>query len=260
MPAVILAVKIRDNFQLRLVEKSLKSTLKGLQIEAKIRGVTKRGWVQIDVSGEDEKVALHYLAEEIGLCPPSLDGMEKFALLKSRITSLEKEKDELHADIGIFSPPIIDAVIPLRHLQAQLVDGKEVTLRRLTELFGFCRGLPLTIKVLNIDNDKKRVEVMLSEKQLAQYRNWIKSLLDRLIIIDASIYDVKLTLKKAGLHRDILAIEPLGMFEFAVKCKLGTDAAGLIPKIGKNLSEATFAVFNPKRILEFLNYSASLIF
>jgi len=31
-------------------------------------------------------------------------------------------------------------------------------------------------------------------------------------------------------------------------CKLGTDAAGLIPKIGRNLKKAKFAVFNPKTL------------
>jgi hypothetical protein len=35
-------------------------------------------------------------------------------------------------------------------------------------------------------------------------------------------------------------------------CKLGTDAAGLISKIGRILKSAKFAVFNPKKIMEFL--------
>jgi hypothetical protein len=68
-----------------------------------------------------------------------------------------------------------------------------------------------------------------------------------------------LALRKAGLNRDVLNVEPLGLFEFAVTCKLGTDAAGLIPKIGKNLRSATFTVFDPKRLLEFLEYSTVLI-
>jgi hypothetical protein len=42
------------------------------------------------------------------------------------------------------------------------------------------------------------------------------------------------------------------MFEHALTCKLGTDAAGLIPKIGKKLPSATFSVFNASRIERFL--------
>jgi len=50
----------------------------------------------------------------------------------------------------------------------------------------------------------------------------------------------------------------LGLFEHAIVCKLGTDAAGLIPKIGKKLWSAKFSVFSPKRIIEFLgDYSMS---
>jgi hypothetical protein len=42
------------------------------------------------------------------------------------------------------------------------------------------------------------------------------------------------------------------MFEHALTCKLGTDAAGLIPKIGKKLPSATFSIFNGRRIQGFL--------
>ena len=43
-------------------------------------------------------------------------------------------------------------------------------------------------------------------------------------------------------------MESLGLFEYALTCKLGTDAAGLIPRIGKILKTAKLTVFNPKRI------------
>jgi len=117
----------------------------------------------------------------------------------------------------------------------------------------------LSVKILGIDKEKNHAKAMLSEKQLVQYGNWTKSLLDRLIVLGSSIYDVRLTLKKAGLNRDVLNIETLGLFELALICKLGTDAAGLIPKIGRNLQNATFTVFNPKKVLEFLDYSHAFI-
>jgi hypothetical protein len=259
MPTVTLLAKIYDNFQLKFVDKFLKSTLKGLKVEIKICGVTPRGWVQIAVSGEDEKVALRYLSEEIGLCPTLLENVERFATIKSRIIAMDKSKGELYVDIGVFSPKTIDAAISLQRLQGQLVDGRKVAFNKLVELFGFCENLPLTIKILSIDKEKNHAEAMLSEKQLAQYKSWTKSLLDRLIILGSSIYDVRLALKKADLNRDILNIERLGLFELAITCKFGTDAAGLIPKIGKNLRNATFTIFNPKKLLKFLDYSHAFI-
>jgi hypothetical protein len=58
--------------------------------------------------------------------------------------------------------------------------------------------------------------------------------------------------KSAGFERDVVDIEPLGIFESAVACKLGTDAVGLIPRIGRTLRNAAFATFSPRKIRAFL--------
>jgi len=255
MPTLTLLTKVYNNFQLKLVDKNLKSILKGLRVEAKICGVTSRGWMQIALSGEDETVALRYVTDEIGACPTTLEHVNKFSTIKGRITALNKSRDEIYTDIGVFSPSTVDAAISLRHLQAQLVDGRKVALEKLVKLFGLCEDLPLTVKILNIDKEKSHIDAMLSEKQLIQYRNWTKSLLDRLIILGSSTFEIRLALKDAGLNRDVVNIESLGLFEHALLCKLGTDAAGLIPKIGKKLRNATFSIFNPKEFLEFLRDS-----
>jgi hypothetical protein len=84
-------------------------------------------------------------------------------------------------------------------------------------------------------------------------------MLDRLIILGESLEEIELALKMAKCNRDVINIEPLGLFEYAVVCKLGTDAEGLIPKIGRNLRNAVFTVFDPKRVLEFLDYSTVFI-
>lgn len=252
------SIKIYNELQIKFVEKFLKSTLKGLKVEAKICEVTPRGLVQIAISGEDENAAMRYLAEKIGLCPTSLEQLEKYSEVKGRITALNKSGNELYIDIGVHMPTIIDVAIPIQHLQAQLADGRKIALKKFIELFGFCENLPLTIKILEINKEKKYIEATLSESQITQYRNWTKSLLDRLIIIGVTLFEVRLALKKARAHRDIINIEPLGLFENALVCKLGTDAAGLIPKIGEKLRNTSLIVFNPKKILEFLDYSLIL--
>jgi hypothetical protein len=252
MSSVTLLTKVYDNFQLKYVDRFLKSTLKGLKVETEICGATSSGWVQIAVSGEDEKVAVRYLVDEIGLCPTRLEHVEKFSITRGYVVAVDKSKAELNVDVGVFSPKIIHATIPLRHLQAQLVDGREVALEKIADLFGFCQNLPLTIKISSVNKDDRRIEAMLSERQLIRYRNWTKSLLDRLVILGASIPEISLTLKKAMCDRDTVSIEPFGLFEYAVVCKLGTDAAGLIPKIGKKLRNATFSIFSPREILAFL--------
>jgi hypothetical protein len=259
MLTLTLLAKAYNNSQLDLVEKSLRFALKDLNVETKVVGATSRRWIQVAISGEDEKVASNYLADEIGLCPVGVEKIKKFSAIRGRIISIDKNSGKLCVDIGVYQPKTIDISIPLRYLQAQLLDGRKASLKEIVELYGFCDNLPLGTKISDIDMEHKLVEAILSEEQLILYEKWLKSLLDRLIILGASLEEIKSALKMAKCNRDVINIEPLGLFEYAVVCKLGTDAEGLIPKIGRNLRNAVFAVFDPKRVLEFLNYSTAFI-
>ena len=250
MPTVTLPTKVYNNFQLKLVDEKLQSMFKGLKVEAKICGLSSRGLVQIAVSGEDEKVALNYLRGQIGLCPTFLQHVEKFSTVRGYVASLNKK--ELYVDIGIVSPNTVEAAISLKLLQAQLVDGRKMALEKIADLFGFVENLPLTVKICSVNKEKSRVEAVLSEKQLALYTSWTKSLLDRLVVLGASFNEIVLALKKTRCNRDVINIESLGLFENAVVCKLGTDAVGLVPKIGRKLRNANFSIFNPRENIEFL--------
>ncbi|MGD0979312.1 MAG: DUF2110 family protein [Candidatus Bathyarchaeia archaeon] len=251
MPTVTLFAKAYNNRRLDNFDRNLKSTLEGLKVEVKTCGATARGWIQISVSGEDENVALRYLDERIGLCPASLENINRFSTIKGRITNLDKSRNELRVDMGVFSPSIYDAVIPLTRLQAQLVDGRKISLKEIVELFGFCENLPFTVKIDSVDRDKNLIEAEVAEKQRRQYIKWTESLLDRLFILGTSLSGIELAVEEAGFNRDVVNIEPLGGFEYAIVCKLGTDAVGLIPRIGKNLRNASLSVFSPRRIFAF---------
>lgn len=259
MLTLTLLAKAYNNSQLRLVDESLRLTLKDLNVEAKVVGVTSHRWIQVAISGEDEKVALHYLTEEIGLCPEDLEKIKRFSTIRGHVIDMNRNSGKLCVDIGVYLPKTIDVSIPLQDLQAQLLDGRKATLKEIVKFYGFCENLPLGIKISDIDVEHNLIEAMLSEEQLILYKNWIKSLLDRLIILGAPLEEIESALKMAKCNRDVINIEPLGLFEYAVVCKLGTDAEGLIPKIGRNLQNAVFAVFDPKRVLEFLDYSTVFI-
>jgi len=251
MPTVTLFAKAYNNRRLDNFDRNLKSTLEGLKVEVKTCGATARGWIQVSVSGEDENVALRYLDDRIGLCPASVENVNRFSTIKGRITNLDKSRNELRVDMGIFSPSIYDAIIPLARLQAQLVDGRKVSLKEMVELFGFCENLPFTVKIDSVNREKSLIEGEVAEKQRRQYIAWAELLLDRLFILGTSLSGIELAVEEAGLDRDVVKVEPLGGFEYAVVCKLGTDAVGLIPRIGKNLRNASLAVFSPRRIFTF---------
>jgi len=242
-----LLARIYQHSQVNQIEKKLQHLIEGLDVALKVIGEPTNGWMKIDISGEDEAVALNLVAKEIGFCPTSLDSVQKFSTLKGYISNL-KDSEELTVDVGVFEPNTFYATLKPRDLQAQLADGKRLALKEISELFGLCEDLPIIIKVTNLNEKEKRIEAELATAQVEKYWLWRESLLDRLIIIGASLNEVRKSLNYLGLTRDVVSIEALGMFEHAAACKLGTDAAGLIGLVGRELRNVRLAVFNPRKI------------
>ena len=253
MTTLTLLARAHNTSQLNQVGDALNLSLEGLEVEAKILGTAAGKWVQIDLTGEDETIATNYIAKEIGFCPANFDEVKKHSTLKGYITDFGKNKEELTIDIGVFQPKNVHTAISLHSLQDQLVIGRSVALKEIGKLFGFCNGLPLTIKVTDLNEEPHTIKPELSAWQVEKYEVWKKTLLDRLIVLGVATREVNNALEYAKLNRDVINVEPLGMFEHALACKLGTDAAGLIPKIGRILRNAKFAVFNPRRLLRFLD-------
>jgi hypothetical protein len=252
MPTITLAAKSYNGSQLRKIKENLNTLLEGLKVEIKTCKRNEKGWTQLDIAGEDTNIALRYLDQKIGTCPTTLDEISKFSTTKGYLTNPSKSKTALDIDVGIATPQNVTATIPLQSLQAQLCDGKKLPLEKISEIYAFCENLPINVKVSSVDKATKHIEAELTEKQQNQYKNWTDMLLDRLIIVRASADNIKLALKYGGLTRDVIDVEPLGFFEHALICKLGTDARGLIPRMGRNLKEAAFAVFSPRRIQKVL--------
>jgi hypothetical protein len=250
MIAAVLASKIYNENQLSYAEEHLKTLLKGLNVKIENIEITPNSRIQVALSGEDEKAALKLLEKEFGLSPTHVNDLKKFLSVKGYIASLEKSMEEVFIDIGVIHPKMLHAKLPLQRLQAQLADGRKIALRKIAELYGFSDNMPVTVKVTSLNGDN--IEVELAEAQLTTYKRWIKSVLDRLLVIGASVQEVRNAVKYARCQNDIITIEPLGLFEHAVVCKIGTDAVGLIPKIGKELSNAMLSIFAPKRVLELL--------
>ncbi len=252
MTTLTLLERAHNASQLNQICDALDLSLEGLEVETKILGTAAGKWVQIDLAGEDEGIATNYIAKEIGFCPTNFEAVKKNSTLKGYVTDFGKNKEELMVDVGVFQPKNAHAAISLRYLQAQLVAGREVALKKIGELFGFCGGLPLSIRVVGLNEELNLIEAELSAWQIEKYDVWQRALLDRLIVLGVALPEVKNVLEYAQLNRDVISVEPLGMFEHALACKLGTDAAGLIPKIGRILKNAKFAVFNPRKIMSFL--------
>jgi hypothetical protein len=248
MTVLTLLVKARGDAQLKQIDTLLKTEFENLDLDFKVLGAPVNKWVQVSLSGEDEVIATNYLNKEIGTCPVSIKRVEKSSVLKGYVAKIDTAKNELTVDFGVFEPKVTLATVPLAFLQAQLADGKKIDLKRISEAYGLNENLPLTIKLTDSagEGGGEQLQAELSTAQLEKMRLWQQSLLDRLIVLGATASDVQTVLKRTRLDRDIIDVERLGLFESALTCKLGTDAAGLIPMMGRYMRHAVFVVFNPK--------------
>ena len=257
MTTLTLLVKASHSVQLKQIDDTLKAEFENLDLDVKVLGSPVNRWVQVSLSGEDEVIATSYINKKIGTCPVSIKNVNQFSVLKGYISKVDATRQELKVDVGVFEPKTIQATIPLAYLQAQLADGRKVALEKISEIYGLHENLPLSIKVIRLNGEEDDVlQAELSMEQIEKIRLWQQSLLDRLIILGSSLGGIETVLERTRLNRDVIGTEALGMFEHALTCKLGTDATGLIPKIGRYMRNAAFIVFNPKKIIGFLGEQA----
>ncbi len=254
MTTLTLLIRASSPKQLQLIDEQLKVEFENLDLEYEVMMNPARKWIQVTLSGEDEVIATSYINKEIGTCPINLKNIERFSVLKGYVTKVDLVKQELRVDVGIFAPKIVQVAIPVVNLQAQLVQGRNLDLKKISEIFGLGENLPLSVRLTDvsvIENDALPAE--LSAEQAEKLRLWQESLLDRLIILGSSRAEVDEVLERTKLGRDIIGVEVLGVFEHALTCKLGTEAAGLIPRIGRYMKYARFIVFNPRKNLALLS-------
>lgn len=254
MVTITLLEKIYGPFNQHIFESKLASLCEDLKVEAKVVGKTNRGWVQVQLTGEDQEVAVKFLDREIGVAPVNINKVKRFSAMRGKVIFAREKEQELLVDIGVYSPRVCDATIPLERLQAQLADGKKFSLQSITELFCLYDHMPLHVKITGgVASEHEQVEAELSEAQLSKFIEWVNSSLDRLIVLGATLSQVEHAIKVSGHNRDIIRVETLGLLEHAVVCKLGTDAIGLTPKLGPHLYTATLAPFSPRKIRKTFN-------
>jgi len=252
--AVTLLEKPYGSFSTRSFETMLRELCGDLRIKVGIIGSSPRGWIKINVSGDDEAVALRLLDREIGVIIAPPEQVDGSSIFRGKVVDSAKFKTELRVDVGLSDSGIYDARVPLWCLQAQLGDGKKMPLQRLVELFCLLDFAPLSVRILrDLRREESLCEAELSEDQLSRFSGWLDSNLDRLIVFGASRNEVVNAVERAHHFRDVSQIETLGPLEHALLCKLGTDAVGLMPKLGPHLTAANLAPFSPRRIKQLVD-------
>lgn len=143
----------------------------------------------------------------------------------------------------------MNASISLRALRAQLCDGKPLSGKEIAEYYCIHSGGRLTVRITRLEQDASRIEGWLADSQIELFSELIGSRLDRVQVFNCTRQRLDAALRKANLERDVISVEPITLTTHSVVCKLGTDAIGVIPKLGSVLWKIELKPFIPRRIL-----------
>ena len=134
---------------------------------------------------------------------------------------------------------------PLHRIRAQLAEDKAESLKEITEKFCLYKGIPIKVRIEDIKN-VKRISLAITDEQESYLKDWNRYPFDRVVVIGAFNNQVRKAIKKSRLSRDIIRLDPLSFTTSLLTCKLGTDAPGVIFKLGQELRHAKLFSFIPR--------------
>lgn len=222
--------------------------LKGdLAASIKLDGFSQKGWARLDLQGEDSEVLKEILARDLGKAQTDLTDIEAQGVYEGIISS--RVNDNLEVDIGTELPTPVNVRVGLGALRAQLADGKPLRGSEIIQEYCLNPGSRATVRITRLEPEAHILEGWLADSQIDRLASWIATRLDRIQISDSFRREVEYAIKKSTIERDIVAVEPMTLTMHSVVCKLGTDAVGLIPKLGSVLRQRELNPFIPKRII-----------
>ena len=204
---------------------------KGLNVESEFS--LEGYWLQIRAKGEDADAFLNLLRQEYGEPPVSRSRLEKWDVVNGFVTGAGRIGYGVYIDIGIREPSPKDALYPLHRMRAQLADGEARSSREILDENALVDYVPLKMIVTELEGEKISVE--LSDEARDRLVSWRKYPFDRVIVVGADKTQAETAVRAAGLQSDIVKVEGLSLFVQSLLCKIGTDAPGVIAKIGNRL-------------------------
>ncbi|WP_292487724.1 DUF2110 family protein [Methanohalobium sp.] len=218
MRSVILLLQIYRNTEraIHSIKNMIYNDLKELEVSVDV-SATPEGWVQVDLSGEDEEFSANYLLSEY---KTPVDKVEPGKEYKGYIQSIKS--DRILVNVGI------ELSIPQSHLKPLGTGNVE----QIASRFGIIPYLPVSV---DVTDNSEYPKARFTKKQIDMWWDWKKSSTDRVIANSATRSELKSAIKKKGHGKDIYGIERLGVMEHAIVCREDTDGPGIVAEIGKLL-------------------------
>lgn len=234
------------DFQAEL-DKALRAVKGELEASIRLDGFSRKGWARLVLEGEDSDVLRELLARDLGQAYTNAANLEAQGIYQGIVSG--EADNSLEIDIGVETPRPMDVKIGLAALRAQLGDGKPLRSDEIIHQYCLVPGSRTTVRLTRLEPDTQTVEGWLADSQIERFSSLIATGLDRIQITDCFRQEVENAVKKSRIARDTISIESETLTAQSIVCKLGTDAVGLIPKLGKILRNRKLDPFIPRRIL-----------
>ncbi len=223
----------------RILRKALEKEARGLHVDWQFS--SSHGWLEVAARGEDSEAFINLLGRKFGNAPHESSRIQKWDVLKGFVTASGKVGFGVYVDLGVVEPVRKDALYPLHRMRAQLADGVPKSCRDIVEENALADYIPMKVLVTGTDGEKLSVELSDETRELLLY--WKKLPFDRVLAIGVGKEEAERAVRSARLHYDIIKVEPLSLVVQCLLCKIGTDAPGIITKIGGLLRGARLASF-----------------
>jgi len=207
--------------------------------------MTERGLIKLEISGDDEEAFCEIIRRRFGIAPVDLSNLEPGDICRGFIIDSGKVGYGLYIDIGVLTPKPIDGLYPLHSIRAQLVEGRQLPIRQIINIYHFYDDFPLEVRIVRLKQGK--IEVELSDRQRESITEWSALPFDRVIIYHALPDDLQSAIRSSSVERDLAKVENLSLTTHLLTCKIGTEAPGIVAKLGLHLKGSRLFSFRPER-------------
>ena len=213
------------------ISRILAAKANGLEVESDY--ALEKQWLRVRAKGEDSDAFLNLLKQDLGEAPVSRANLERWDNVKGFITGAGRIGYGVYLDIGLQDPSPKDALFPLHRMRAQLSDGQALSAREILDQSALIDYFPLSLIVTEFYGEKISVEMQ--DESRERFVSWKKYPFDRLVVVGADRSQAENAVRTSGLLSDIIEVESLSLFVQCLVCKIGTDAPGVIAKVGNRL-------------------------
>jgi hypothetical protein len=218
----------------------------GLDVSMKL-GVSANSFVTGEVEGSDSEFFIELIKREMWLAPQNLSDIEVHDNFKTFVSGINAKRQSIEVEIGPASTNAMSE-ITREALIAQLCDGKAIPVDRVAQTYCLQEGTPIHVRITSINPEHRQIEAWISDDQVARFEQWRRERTDRIIAVGGTHDRLREAMRLSKADRDIIQIEELSFTANSLVCKLGTDAPGIIARIGRFVSEFKLYAFLPEKL------------